>query len=418
MLVLPRPLQRDVRRAAGVRREGGAARRASSCCCVARTAASRRRSRRACTAGARTSRSRCRARSCALVMEDCTSVLTADASLDPRFQGQQSIVAQAVHSAMAVPLFDNETVLGAALRRQPGLLDRVRRDQDLELLTLLANMAAVKITNARLLEAETARAAAARRSWRRRRASSSGFLPGRPPKLAGYALDALPRELLRGRRRSATTSIVAPDGRLMFVVGDVSGKGMGRRLLMSSFLASARVLYDTCRDPSELAIRLGSIIHRGTDSRHFITAVVGCLEPRDGDAAVRERRASAGLHRARRRAARAARAPACRSACCRRSRTPRSRWCSSRGRRWRCSATASPRPSAARSSSTSARPRGPQGRVPRERSRRRARAHRPADRRLSRRRASHRRPDAGAAAARARVRVTGAWSPRAAPSAR
>ncbi|HUK63151.1 MAG TPA: FHA domain-containing protein, partial [Dongiaceae bacterium] len=46
------------------------------------------------------------------VLNECTSVLITDARVDPRFQAQQSIVAQAVKSAMAVPLFDNEKVLG------------------------------------------------------------------------------------------------------------------------------------------------------------------------------------------------------------------------------------------------------------------------------------------------------------------
>lgn len=46
------------------------------------------------------------------VLEDCTSVITADAAQDPRFEARESIIAMAIHSAMAVPLFDNEAVLG------------------------------------------------------------------------------------------------------------------------------------------------------------------------------------------------------------------------------------------------------------------------------------------------------------------
>ena len=46
------------------------------------------------------------------VLNDCTSVVTGDALADIRFRAQKSIVAQSVHSAIAVPLFDNERVLG------------------------------------------------------------------------------------------------------------------------------------------------------------------------------------------------------------------------------------------------------------------------------------------------------------------
>ncbi|TMQ69931.1 MAG: FHA domain-containing protein, partial [Candidatus Eisenbacteria bacterium] len=91
-----------------------------------------------------------------LVLDDCTSVVTTDAANDPRFLGQHSIVSQGVHSAMAVPLFDNEKVLGAlyADSRIPGV---AFDEEQLQLFTILANMAAVKITNARLLEAEQGR---------------------------------------------------------------------------------------------------------------------------------------------------------------------------------------------------------------------------------------------------------------------
>ncbi len=76
--------------------------------------------------------------------------------IDPRFEGQKSIVSQGVHSAMAAPLFDNQKVLGAlyADSRLPGF---AFDEEQLQLFTILANMAAVKITNARLLETEQGR---------------------------------------------------------------------------------------------------------------------------------------------------------------------------------------------------------------------------------------------------------------------
>src|SRR5207248_6684446 len=85
-----------------------------------------------------------------------TAVITGNATLDPRFLGQHSVIAQAIHSAMAVPLFDNEKVLGVLYidSTNPGI---TYGQPELELLTLLGNMAAVKITNARLLVAEATR---------------------------------------------------------------------------------------------------------------------------------------------------------------------------------------------------------------------------------------------------------------------
>ncbi len=212
------------------------------------------------------------------VLDDCTSVVTRDAAQDPRFQAQQSIVAQSIRSAMAVPLFDNEKVLGALYADTTD--PRVQYgDEHLEVLTVLANMAAVKITNARLLESEATRQRMAQELATAAHIQRS--LLSEPPAVPGVTCVA----------RIVTCYEVGgdlydlhlrPDGRLVVVVGDVSGKGMGAALLMSSTLSSARVLYDSCHDPAELVTRLNSVLHRSTDAGRFVTLFVGCLDPATG----------------------------------------------------------------------------------------------------------------------------------------
>jgi len=213
------------------------------------------------------------------VMEECTSVLTGNAAMDPRFRAQESIVAQAVHSAMAVPLFDNERVLGLIYVDSQDLMVTFGEPQ-LELLTLLANMAAVKITNARLLEAEAAQARLAQELATATRIQRT-LLPASPPSIPGYQFEAF-LETCHEVGGDLYDFYVRPDGMVVFVVGDVTGKGMGAALLMSSFLASARVLYDSFPETADLARRLNAIMHRTTDPKHFITGVVGCLDPPSG----------------------------------------------------------------------------------------------------------------------------------------
>src|SRR6185436_14897829 len=192
---------------------------------------------------------------------------------------QESIVLQAVHSAMAVPLFDNTSVLGLLYvdSQDPRI---VFREEQLEIMTLLANMAAVKITNARLLEAEQVRA-----RMTQELATAAGIQRGllhtSTPTLPGYAVDAhletcfeVGGDLYDFRTRD--------DGSLIFAIADVSGKGMGAALVMSSFLASARVLYDSYEDPGLLASRLGGILHGTTDASRFVTGIVGSLDAATG----------------------------------------------------------------------------------------------------------------------------------------
>jgi sigma-B regulation protein RsbU (phosphoserine phosphatase) len=213
------------------------------------------------------------------VLTECTSVLTRDTAVDPRFQGQQSIVAQSVLSAMAVPLFDNEKVLGLIYVDSHDRSIAFDNDQ-LELLTLLANMAAVKITNARLLEADRERERIAQELSTATQIQR-GLLPEEPPSVDGWELDAF-LETCHEVGGDLYDFHIRDDGRLVFLIGDVTGKGMGAALLMSSFLASARVLYDTCTDPSELARRLNGMLHRTTDRKRFVTGFVGCLDPISG----------------------------------------------------------------------------------------------------------------------------------------
>ncbi|MBI1796020.1 MAG: SpoIIE family protein phosphatase [Candidatus Eisenbacteria bacterium] len=213
------------------------------------------------------------------VLRECTSVLTRDTAADPRFQAQHSIVAQSVHAAMAVPLFDNEKVLGLIYVDSHD--PRSSFDEDrLELLTLLGNMAAVKITNARLLEAERERMRIAG-ELETATHIQRGLLPGAPPEVAGYQIDAY-LETCHEVGGDLYDLYTRRDGTLVLLVGDVTGKGIGAALLMSSFLASARVLYDACTDPAELARRLGAMLHQTTDRKRFVTGFVATLDPATG----------------------------------------------------------------------------------------------------------------------------------------
>ncbi|HTR97172.1 MAG TPA: SpoIIE family protein phosphatase [Candidatus Acidoferrales bacterium] len=213
------------------------------------------------------------------VLEENTAVITADAMNDPRFLGQQSIIAQAIHSAMAVPLWDNASVLGILYvdSTSPAV---IYAQPQLELLTLLGNMAAVKITNARLLEAEQLRQRLAQELATATRIQQS-LLPGRPNDVSGWRFLArietcheVGGDLYDFHRRE--------DGAFVFMVGDVSGKGMGAALLMSSVLSSSRVLYDACDGPLQFVRKLNAVTFRSTDARSFVTIFVGWLDPTNG----------------------------------------------------------------------------------------------------------------------------------------
>lgn len=86
------------------------------------------------------------------VLDGGTAILTTNATEDPRFAGQASIVGQSLRSIMATPLRARGTVIGVVYvdnRMMAGLFN----DDDLAALDTFAGQAAVALDNARLFSA-------------------------------------------------------------------------------------------------------------------------------------------------------------------------------------------------------------------------------------------------------------------------
>ena len=98
------------------------------------------------------------------VIKEKSSILVRDAQLDDAFKGRMSIVEQKVHTMMAVPLQTKDRIIGLIYVDSPFVLREFTKD-DLSLLTVMANVAAIRIENARLAEIEAGRAHHAARSF-------------------------------------------------------------------------------------------------------------------------------------------------------------------------------------------------------------------------------------------------------------
>ena len=73
--------------------------------------------------------------------------------------------------------------------------------------------------------------------------------------------------------------IILPDGRFLFTVADVSGKGMGAALLMSNILASFRILYGSkVFDLSRAVSRVSTQLFESSNLGDFATLFVGLLD--------------------------------------------------------------------------------------------------------------------------------------------
>lgn len=205
------------------------------------------------------------------------SVLTADALSDERFRSGQSVVAQQIRSAMCVPLWDNREVRGLIYidsRRMSGLFT----EDHLRLLTHFANVAAVKIENARLFS----QVVAAERLAKELEGASeiqNSLLPAESPPIPGYLLHgaSIPCRAVGG---DLYDFIELPGGRLAVALGDVAGKGFSAALLMCAFQASLRALSELDLPPSEAMVRLNRLLCRRLPMNRFVTFFFSLLDPR------------------------------------------------------------------------------------------------------------------------------------------
>jgi len=214
------------------------------------------------------------------VLEERTGLLTSDAQQDPRFQAQQSVVSQGIRSAMAAPLFDNENVIGILYADTKDPASWYNRDE-LRTFTALANLIGVKITQARLAEAEEERKRLAR-EVQSAKDILAYILPTDLGCALGYEMGTYHEPCLEVGGDLYDVKCLE-DGRVLFLAGDVAGKGLGAALLVSNIMPIVSVLIEDARDLAQLASRLNKQIFRSTDPIHYATLFLGLLDPPTGE---------------------------------------------------------------------------------------------------------------------------------------
>jgi sigma-B regulation protein RsbU (phosphoserine phosphatase) len=213
------------------------------------------------------------------VVEQRESLLVRDASLDRAFAEQQSIVAQKIRSFLAVPLQTEDGVTGLIYLDSPHRINDFTVE-DLSLLTVMANIAAIRIEHARLIEIEAARRVLAR-ELERAAEIQCRLLPSTPPNVPGLQLAGYnaPCGTVGGDYHDF---FPFPDGRVAVLIGDVSGKGMAAALLMSSLQARAQALFEEPRELARQVSRLNRSIASNCPSTSFITFFIAVVDPRTG----------------------------------------------------------------------------------------------------------------------------------------
>jgi serine phosphatase RsbU (regulator of sigma subunit) len=214
------------------------------------------------------------------VGEKGLAALVLDAQMDDRFNQAVSILNAGVRSLVAAPLLTPDAVLGMMVLGST-LSVKQFTEEDMELLTSLASVAAMRIRNVRLgeeaaerkrLEAEVALA----------REIQVALLPDRLPEVAGYQLHGgnVPSRGVSGdffkiaERSNGEECVI--------FIADVSGKGMAAAVLTASVEALAAGPIEAGRTPDEVCRRVSRRLYERTPPEKYATAAMALLDPATG----------------------------------------------------------------------------------------------------------------------------------------
>jgi phosphoserine phosphatase RsbU/P len=207
------------------------------------------------------------------VLSNRESLLVKDADADDRVRGSRTIFEQGVRALMAAPLQTEDKVIGLIYVDAPDLV-RPFTAEDLSLLTVMANTAAIRIEHARLSEVEQMERLM-EKDLEQAAEIQRSMLPLSPPNVAGFELagHSVPCHAVGG---DYFDYIELADGRTAVVVADVAGKGMPAALLMTGLHARVQILAETETDPGAFLTRLNRSTHCPTN--RFITFFIAVFD--------------------------------------------------------------------------------------------------------------------------------------------
>jgi sigma-B regulation protein RsbU (phosphoserine phosphatase) len=208
-----------------------------------------------------------------------SSLLISNVSTDPKVGTQDSVIRLNIQSAMCVPLWNNERIIGIVYADRTSPVNHFT-GKDLRLLTLLSNLAAVKIEQVKqyqqLLEKTRMEQELEIAALIQKR-----LLPTQSPKwgegeIAGINI---PCHQVSG---DYYDYIDIDRDRLGIVVADVSGKGAGPALYMAGLRSYLYAQIHSEYDIERMLAQLNDFIYKDTKPNDFISFIFCELNKQNG----------------------------------------------------------------------------------------------------------------------------------------
>ena len=182
-------------------------------------------------------------------------------------------------SILCAPMRVGDKLIGAVqvLNKRSGHPFDGVDGKDANMLQVMANAAALAISNARLAD-QLLEQERIKRELELASEIQRSLLPAEDDDLPICGINRPIREV----SGDFYDYFELPDGTIAFALGDVSGKGMNAALLMAKTASLFRCLGKTIRDPARLLSILNREICETTSRGMFVTMVAGLYEPATG----------------------------------------------------------------------------------------------------------------------------------------
>ncbi len=214
------------------------------------------------------------------VVEGRRVVSFLDVAENEKLQKAHSIIGQSIRSALCAPLIVGESVVGVLYLDY--LLARSNiTEEEVRLVAQVARIAAMKLETTLLREASIAKQRM-EEELKTAFVVQSRLLPEAPPVVAGY-------EFAGWNKPCQTVSgdyydfVVREDGRIFFIIADVSGKGITAALVMAGLATAFEIFTRTSESAAQLVRDLNLTLTPKTSPSKFVTLFAAILDPATGD---------------------------------------------------------------------------------------------------------------------------------------
>jgi phosphoserine phosphatase RsbU/P len=214
------------------------------------------------------------------VIHERNVVSFVDTAQDQRLARADSIIGQHIRSAVCAPLMVKDAVLGVLYLDFLAIRGAVTHE-DIRLIAQIARLGAAKVETTRLREEAIAKAKIDE-ELRTAYTIQSRLLPDTLPCIDNYCFAGAnrPCKTVSGDYYDV---VVRPDGRIYFIIADVSGKGITAALVMSGLATAFSIFTRSDPTPADLVRELNITMAPKTSPTKFATLVAGVLDPATGN---------------------------------------------------------------------------------------------------------------------------------------